>query len=175
MVLVELLVSEFQIRGPRDGVTKRVIRAFLFEIIKLSLLCLVSYLGSMYWNLVWNLFGMASLCTPNMKFRTWYKLCLYTLKIPFSSMNFLELVIPWLSFLAAAFTACLFWLAIFLSFDLVALPRLYCYNLNNYVKTRNTRLSLYFYQDLIKTILPCLVDQYFLKTLFLGCGCGRSR
>ena len=43
--------------------------------------------------------------------------------MPFSSMNFLELVISWLSFLSIAFTACLCWLAIFLSFDLVVLAR----------------------------------------------------
>ena len=38
MVLVGLLVSEFQIRGPRDDIAKRVIRVFLFGIIKLHLL-----------------------------------------------------------------------------------------------------------------------------------------
>ena len=48
MVLVGLLVSEFQIRGPRDIIVKRVIRVFPFGIIKLSLRCLVSYLCSMY-------------------------------------------------------------------------------------------------------------------------------
>ena len=32
MVLVGLLVSEFQIRGPRDDIAKRVIRVFLFGI-----------------------------------------------------------------------------------------------------------------------------------------------
>ena len=42
MVLVGLLVSEFQIRGPRDDIAKRVICVVLFGIIKLSLLCLVS-------------------------------------------------------------------------------------------------------------------------------------
>ena len=69
MVLVGLLVSEFQIRGPCD-IAKRVIRVFLFGIIKLYLLCLVSYLCSIYRNLVLKLFGMVSLCTLNMKFRT---------------------------------------------------------------------------------------------------------
>ena len=48
MVLVRLLVSEFQIRGPRDDIAKWVIRVFLFGKIKLYLLCLVSYLCSMY-------------------------------------------------------------------------------------------------------------------------------
>ena len=48
MVLVGLLVSEFQIRGQRDDIAKRLIRVFLFGIIKLSLLYLVSYLCSMY-------------------------------------------------------------------------------------------------------------------------------
>ena len=48
MVLVGLLVSEFQIRGRRDDIAKRVIRVFLLGIIKLFLLCLVSYLCSMY-------------------------------------------------------------------------------------------------------------------------------
>ena len=48
MVLVGLLVSEFQIRRPRDDTEKRLIRVFLFGLIKLSLLCLVSYLCSMY-------------------------------------------------------------------------------------------------------------------------------
>ena len=45
--------------------------------------------------------------------------------MPFSFMNFLELVISWLSlsFLGIAFTACLCWLAIFLSFDLVVLAQ----------------------------------------------------
>ena len=38
--------SEFQIRGPRDDIAKPVIRVFLFGIIKLSLLCLVSCLCS---------------------------------------------------------------------------------------------------------------------------------
>ena len=123
MVLVGLLLSEFQIRGLRDDIAKRVIRVFLSGIIKLSLLCLVSYLCSMHWNLVWKFFGMVSLCTLNMKFRTWYKLSIYTFKMPFSSMNFLQLVISWLSFLSIAFTACLCWLAIFLSFDLVVLAR----------------------------------------------------
>ena len=52
MALVGLLVSEFQIRGPRDDIAKQVIRVFLFGIIKLSLLCLVSYLRFMHWNLV---------------------------------------------------------------------------------------------------------------------------
>ena len=33
---------------------------FIFGIIKLYLLWLVSYLCSMYWNLVWQLFGMVS-------------------------------------------------------------------------------------------------------------------
>ena len=47
MVLVGLLVSEFQIRGPRDDIAKRVIRVFLFGIIKLFLLCLVLYSFSM--------------------------------------------------------------------------------------------------------------------------------
>ena len=47
MVLVELLVSGFHMRGPRDDIVKRVIRVFPFGIIKLSLLCLVSYLCSM--------------------------------------------------------------------------------------------------------------------------------
>ena len=146
MVLVGLLVSGFQIRGPRDDIAKRVILVFDFDIIKLSLLFLVSYLCSMYWNIVWKLFGMVLLCTLNMKFRTWYKLSLHTFKMPFSSMNFLKLVISWLSFLGIA-TACLCWLA------------------------RNTRLSLHFYQG---TVLPCIVDQYFLKAYFLGCECGRS-
>ena len=123
MVLVGLLVSEFQIRGRHDDIAKWVIRVFLFGIIKLSLLCLVSYLCSMYWNLVWKLFGMVSLCTLNMKFRTWYKLSLYTFKMPFSSVNFLELVIYWLSFLGIAFTASLCCLAIFLSLDLVILSQ----------------------------------------------------
>ena len=41
----------------------------------------------------------------------------------FSSMNVLELVISWLSFLGIEFTACLCWLAIFLSFDLVVLAQ----------------------------------------------------
>ena len=41
--------------------------------------------------------------------------------MPFSSMNFLELMISWLSFLGIAFTTCLCWLEIFLSFDLVVL------------------------------------------------------
>ena len=85
MVFIVLLVSEFQIRGPHDDIAKRVIRVFLFGIIKLSLLCLVSYLCSMYWNLIWKLFGMVSLCTLNRRFRTWYKLSLYTFKMPFSS------------------------------------------------------------------------------------------
>ena len=48
MVLVGLLVSEFQIGRPHDDIAKRIIHVFLFEIIKLSLLCLVSYLCSMY-------------------------------------------------------------------------------------------------------------------------------
>ena len=48
MDLDGLLVSEFQIQGPRDDMAKRVIRVFLFGIIKLSLLYLVSYLCSMY-------------------------------------------------------------------------------------------------------------------------------
>ena len=48
MVLIGLLVSEFQIRGPRDDIAKRLIRVFLFGITKLSLLFLVSYLCSMY-------------------------------------------------------------------------------------------------------------------------------
>ena len=48
MVLVGLLVSEFQVRGPRDDIAKQVIRVFLFGIRKLSLLCLVSYLRSTY-------------------------------------------------------------------------------------------------------------------------------
>ena len=48
MVLVGLLMSEWQIRGPRDDIAKRVICVFLFGIIMLSLLCLVSYLCSMY-------------------------------------------------------------------------------------------------------------------------------
>ena len=48
MVLVGLLVSELQIRGPRKDIAKRVIRVFPFGIIKLSLLYLVSYLCSMY-------------------------------------------------------------------------------------------------------------------------------
>ena len=47
MVLVGLLVSIFQIQGLRDDIAKRVIRVFPFGIIKLSLLCLVSYLCSM--------------------------------------------------------------------------------------------------------------------------------
>ena len=47
MVSVGLLVSEFQIGGPRDDIAKRVIRVFLFGI-KLSLLFLASYLCSMY-------------------------------------------------------------------------------------------------------------------------------
>ena len=123
MVLVGLLVSEFQIRGRHDDIAKWVIRVFLFGIIKLSLLCLVSYLCSMYWNLVWKLFGMVSLSTLNAKFRTWYKLSLYTFKMPFSSVNFLELVIYWLSFLGIAFTASLCCLAIFLSLDLVILSQ----------------------------------------------------
>ena len=123
MILVGLLVSEFQIQGPCDDIAKRVIHIFLFGIIKLSLLYLVSYLCSMYWNLVWKLFGMVSLCTLNMKFRTWYKLSLYTFKMSFSSMNFLELAISWLWFLGIAFTACLCWLSTFLSFDLVVLAQ----------------------------------------------------
>ena len=48
MVLVGLSVNEFQIRGPRDDNAKRVIRVFLFGVTKLTLLCLVSYLCSMY-------------------------------------------------------------------------------------------------------------------------------
>ena len=48
MVFVGLFVSEFQIQGQRDDIAKWVIRVFLFGIIKLSLLCLVSYLYSMY-------------------------------------------------------------------------------------------------------------------------------
>ena len=48
MVLVGLLLSEFRIPGPHDDIAKRVIRVFLFGIIKLPLLCLVSYLCSMY-------------------------------------------------------------------------------------------------------------------------------
>ena len=48
MLLLGLLESEFQIRGPRDDISKRVIRVFIFGIIKLSLLCLVSYLCSVY-------------------------------------------------------------------------------------------------------------------------------
>ena len=48
MVLVGLLASELQIRGPCDYIAKGVIRVFPFGIIKLSLLCLVSYLCSMY-------------------------------------------------------------------------------------------------------------------------------
>ena len=47
MVLVGLLVSEFQIQGPRGDIAKRVIRVFMFGTIKLSLLCLVSHLCSM--------------------------------------------------------------------------------------------------------------------------------
>ena len=43
--------------------------------------------------------------------------------MPFSSMNFLELVISWLSFLVIAFTACLCCLAVFLRFDLVVLAQ----------------------------------------------------
>ena len=113
MVLVGLLVSELQIRGPRKDIAKRVIRVFPFGIIKLSLLYLVSYLCSMYWNLVWKLFGMVSLRTLNMKFWTWYKLSFYAFKMSFPSMNFLELVISWLSFLGITFTTCLCWLAIF--------------------------------------------------------------
>ena len=48
MTLDGLLVNEFEIQGPRNDIAKRVIRVFLFGIIKLSLLCLVSYLYSMY-------------------------------------------------------------------------------------------------------------------------------
>ena len=48
MVLVGLLVSEFQIRRPRDDIATRVICVFFFGIIKLFLVCLVSYLCSMY-------------------------------------------------------------------------------------------------------------------------------
>ena len=44
MLLFGLLVSVFEIRRPRDDIAKRVIRVFLFGIIKLSLLCLVLYL-----------------------------------------------------------------------------------------------------------------------------------
>ena len=40
MLLIGLLISEFQIRRPRSDIAKRVIRVFLFGIIKLSLLCL---------------------------------------------------------------------------------------------------------------------------------------
>ena len=43
--------------------------------------------------------------------------------MPFSSMNFLELVVSWLSFLGIAFTAYPCWLAIFLTFDLVVLAQ----------------------------------------------------
>ena len=43
--------------------------------------------------------------------------------MPFSSMNLPELVICWLSSLGIAFTACLYWLAIFLSFALVVLAQ----------------------------------------------------
>ena len=51
MVLVGLLVSEFQIRGPRDDIAKRVIRVFLFGVIKLS--CFVYVLKfslKTFWN-----------------------------------------------------------------------------------------------------------------------------
>ena len=41
MVLVGLLVSEFQIRGPRDDIAKRVILVFIFGIIKY--LCFVEF------------------------------------------------------------------------------------------------------------------------------------
>ena len=123
MILIVLSMTEFQIRGVRDDIAKRLIQVFIFGIIKLSLLCLVRYLCSVYWNVVWKLFGMISLFTLNMKFRNWYKLSLYTLKMSFSSMKFLVLVICWLSYLGIAFTVCLCWLAIFLSFDLVVLAQ----------------------------------------------------
>ena len=42
MLLIGLLVSEFQIRRPRSDIAKRVIRVFLCGIIK-SLLCLVLF------------------------------------------------------------------------------------------------------------------------------------
>ena len=57
MVLVELLVIEFQIQEPCDDIAKRVIGVFIFGIIKLSLSCLVSYLfyvlklsPKIFWN-----------------------------------------------------------------------------------------------------------------------------
>ena len=64
--------------GPRDHIGNRVICVFPFGVIKLYLFCLVSCLCSMYWNLVWKLSGMVSLCTLIMKYRTWCKLSLYT-------------------------------------------------------------------------------------------------
>ena len=45
MVLVGLLVSEIQIRGPRDDIAKRVIRVLFFGIIKLLKLSL-----KIFWN-----------------------------------------------------------------------------------------------------------------------------
>ena len=48
MILIGLLMTEFQIRGVRDDIAKRLIQVFIFGIIKLSLLCLVTYLCSMY-------------------------------------------------------------------------------------------------------------------------------
>ena len=118
MILIGLSMTEFQIRGVSDDIAKRLIQVFIFGYIYL-----VTYLCSMYWNVVWKLFGMISLLTLNMKFRNWYKLSLYTFKMWFSSMKFLELVICWLSYLGIAFTVCLCWLAIFLSFDLAVLAQ----------------------------------------------------
>ena len=48
MILVELLVTEFQIPGPRDDIAKQVIFVFFFGIKKFSLLWLVSHMVSMY-------------------------------------------------------------------------------------------------------------------------------
>ena len=87
MALVGLLVSEFQIRGPRDDIAKQVIRVFLFGIIKLSLLCLVSYLCFMHWNLVWKLFGMVSLCTlmPKCDFANWNRTLTWVFSCTFAA------------------------------------------------------------------------------------------
>ena len=48
MILIGLSMTEFQIRGVRDDIAKRLIQVFIFGIIQLSLLCLVTYLCSMY-------------------------------------------------------------------------------------------------------------------------------
>ena len=56
MVLAELLLSEFQIRGPRDDIGKRVIRVFLFGIIKfaLSSFIFVFYVLKLSLKTFWN-------------------------------------------------------------------------------------------------------------------------